>query len=78
MEAFFEAGQSPYVQFIRKNLTFLTGVIKTGDWEKLRRHPPCVVPDPQAETRLIELADERVRDWTVSQTAKQLAIGSAR
>ena len=74
MEAFFEAGQSPYVRFIRKNLTFLNGVIKVGDWEKLRRHPPCIVPDPQAETRLIELADERVRDWTVSQSAKQLAI----
>jgi hypothetical protein len=64
MEAFFEGGQSPYVQFIRKNLTFLSGVMKVGDWERLRRHPPCVMPDPAGEAQLIELALERVRTWT--------------
>lgn len=67
MEAFFERRQSPYVQFIRKNLTFLNGVIKAGDWERLRRHPPCVMPDPAGEAHLIELALERVRKWSESQ-----------
>ena len=33
MEAFFERGHSPYVQFIRKNLMFLSSVIRIGDWE---------------------------------------------
>ena len=46
-EAFFERGRSPYIRFIRKNLTFLNTVIQNGDWERLRRHPPCVMPDPR-------------------------------
>jgi hypothetical protein len=71
MEAFFEGGQSPYVRFIRKNLLFLTSLIRFNDWYKLRRHPPCVIPDPDGEAKLIELADERVRDWTESQSGKQ-------
>ena len=63
-EAFFERGQSPYIRFIRKNLTFLNTVIQNGDWNRLRRHPPCIIPDPQGEAHLIELALQRVRDWT--------------
>jgi len=63
-EAFFERGQSPYIRFIRKNLTFLSSVIQRGDWNRLRRHPPCVVPDPHGEAHLVELASQRVRDWT--------------
>jgi hypothetical protein len=67
MEAFFERGHSPYVQFIRKNLTFLSGLIKIGDWERLRRHPPCVMPDPAGEAHLLELALDRVRAWVDAQ-----------
>jgi len=67
MEAFFEGGQSPYVQFIRKNLTFLSRVIKVGDWERLRRRPPCVMPDPTGEAHLMELALQRVRNWSAAQ-----------
>src|SRR5512143_1510739 len=67
MEAFFERGHSPYVQFIRKNLTFLSGLIRAGDWERLRRRPPCVMPDPAGEEHLIELALDRVRIWLESQ-----------
>ena len=63
-EAFFERGQSPYIRFIRKNLTFLNTVIQNGDWNRLRRHPPCVVPDPRGEEHLMELALQRVRDWS--------------
>jgi hypothetical protein len=68
-EAFFERGQSPYIRFIRKNLTFLNTVIQNGDWERLRRHPPCVIPDPNGEAHLLELALQRVRDWSASRPA---------
>ena len=71
MEVFFEGGHSPYVQFIRKNLTFLSSVIDSGDWDKLRRHPPCVIPDPTGEARLVELALERVRQWSSAQRAAE-------
>ncbi|HEX5046848.1 MAG TPA: hypothetical protein VFX89_06965 [Gammaproteobacteria bacterium] len=74
MEAFFEAGQSPYVRFIRKNLLFLSSLIRMNDWDKLRRHPPCVIPDPAGEAKLIELAGERVRSWTASQSQTQPAL----
>ena len=63
-EAFFERGQSPYVRFIRKNLTFLNTIIQHGDWERLRRRPPCIIPDPHGEEHLIELALQRVRAWS--------------
>ena len=64
MEAFFEGGQNPYVFFLRKNLVFLTSVMQQGNWAKLRRRPPCVMPDPDNETRLIGLAEQRVNEWT--------------
>jgi len=67
MEAFFERGQSPYVRFIRKNLMFLNDVIRRGDWDRLRRNPPCVIPDPRGQARLLELAHERVRAWAAAQ-----------
>jgi len=74
-EAFFERGESPYIRFIRKNLTFLNSVIKLGDWHRLRRHPPCAVPDPHGEAHLAELASQRVRDWTAK--ARHAAAGVA-
>ena len=77
MEAFFERGHSPYVRFIRKNLTFLSGLIKAGDWERLRRHPPCVMPDPAGELHLIGLALDRVRIWLDAQRSPA-AAGSSR
>jgi hypothetical protein len=66
-EAFFERGQNPYIRFIRKNLTFLNTVIQNGDWNRLRRHPPCFVPDPNGEAHLMELALEHVRVWRSTQ-----------
>jgi hypothetical protein len=75
-EAFFERGQSPYIRFIRKNLTFLSSVIKNGDWDRLRRHPPCVMPDPQGEAHLVELALERVHDWQM-RTGQHTTLGTA-
>ena len=69
-EAFFERGRSPYIRFIRKNLTFLNTVIQNGDWNRLRRHPPCVVPDPHGEAHLLELALQRVRNWSSTRAAR--------
>jgi hypothetical protein len=71
LEAYFEPGQSPYIRFVRKNLMFLANVIRDGDWEKLRRHPPCVMPDPEGEAHLLELALQRVRDWSATQQQTQ-------
>jgi hypothetical protein len=71
MEAFFEGGQSLYVQFIRKNLAFLSSCIRDGDWEKLRRRPPCVMPDPTGEARLIDLALQRVRRWSAVERERE-------
>ena len=76
MEVFFERNQSPYVQFIRKNLTFLSSIIDAGDWQKLRRRPPCVIPDPEGEARLVELALERVRTWSTTQPLADALLGS--
>lgn len=33
-------GQNPYVQAIKSNLTHLVKVLKSGDWDLLRREPP--------------------------------------
>ena len=67
MEAFFESRDNPYVLFIRKNLNFLNTLIESGDWEKLRRHPPCVMPDPNGEAKVMALALQRVRKWAAEQ-----------
>ena len=76
-EAFFERRENPYVQFIRKNLKFLTSVIQSGDWDKLRRHPPCVIPDPNGEARLMALALKRVREWSAGQTNRNPTLSAA-
>jgi hypothetical protein len=67
MEAFFERRESPYILFIRKNLTFLNKVIETGEWHRLRRRPPCVMPDPDGEAKVMALALRRVRKWAAEQ-----------
>jgi hypothetical protein len=67
MEAFFESRGNPYILFIRKNLTFLNTVIESGDWTKLRRRPPCVMPDPNGEAKVMALALRRVRKWAVDE-----------
>jgi hypothetical protein len=69
-EAYFERGRSPYIRFIRKNLTFLNTVIQNGDWNRLRRHPPCIIPDPHGEAHLMELALQRVREWSSAQASR--------
>lgn len=63
-ETFFERGESPYAQFIRKNLAFLDTVLRGNAWDQLRRHPPCAVPDRDGEARLMALAHERLAEWS--------------
>jgi hypothetical protein len=64
LEAYFGGEQNPYVRFIRKNLGFLSRVLQEDAWDKLRRRPPCVIPDPYGEARLMALALKRVREVT--------------
>lgn len=69
LEAIFEDGGNPYIRFIRKNMAFLDQIRRTGDWSVLRRRPPCVVPDPNGETRVIALALKRLRE--LSETERE-------
>lgn len=61
-EPYFGGDSNPYVLFIRKNLNFLVQIREREEWHKLRRRPPCVVPDPYGEARLIALALRRLRE----------------
>ncbi len=39
-ESWFD-GENPYLESVTKNLSHLEMIIETGDWESLRRAPPC-------------------------------------
>jgi hypothetical protein len=69
IEAVFEDGSNPYIRFIRKNMAFLDRIRQQGDWNVLRRRPPCVLPDPNGETRVITLALKRLRE--LSETERE-------
>jgi len=60
VEAFLE-GENPYVIFIQKNLAHLSAVQTSQNWSKLRRHPPCTMPDPSGEARMTALAVQHIR-----------------
>jgi hypothetical protein len=62
MEAVFENNQNPYLSFVNKNMIFLEKIKRDGDWSVLRRRPPCIMPDPNGETRLMTLAMRRLRE----------------
>jgi hypothetical protein len=62
VEAVFEDNQNPYLSFIQKNMDFLETLRRRGDWSVLRRRPPCVMPDPNGEARLMTLALRRLRE----------------
>jgi len=73
-EAVLEERENPYVAFIRKNLAFLMKIQQDEDWSKLRRRPPCILPDPKGEARLMALALGRLREISETQreTSKRL------
>ncbi len=64
VEALYENGENPYVAFIERNLSFLDEIKKVGDWHKLRRRPPCVMPDPNGEAKVMTLALRRLRQFS--------------
>jgi len=70
-EPFFGGGSNPYVSFVRKNLSFLLHILQRDEWHKLRRRPPCVIPDPYGEARLMALALKRVRERTEAERAER-------
>jgi hypothetical protein len=70
-EPHFGGNCNPYVLFIRKNLTFLLQILQREEWHKLRRRPPCVVPDPYGEARLMALALKRVRERSEAERAER-------
>ncbi len=83
LEAYFEDGHNLYVYSVRKNLRFLRQVIEKDDWDSLRRRPPCEVPDPLAERKVIDFAMERLntalastRETDVSPARKLGVIGN--
>lgn len=61
VEVLFDDNVNPYLDFIEKNLAFLERIRDAGDWSVLRRRPPCVMPDPDGETRVMTLALGRLR-----------------
>lgn len=71
LEAVFEDGTNPYMEFIDKNLAYLEWIKTNGDWSMLRRRPPCVIPDPAGEARLMTLALKRLR--TISSEERTLS-----
>jgi len=62
MEAVFIDTQNPYLSFVRKNIMFLEKIKREADWSVLRRRPPCVMPDPNGEARVMTLAMRRLRE----------------
>jgi len=69
LEAVFPNGTNPYLSFIDKNLDFLEKIKRKGDWSVLRRRPPCVMPDPNGEARVLSLAMRKLRELTETQRA---------
>jgi len=62
IEAVFVNNCNPYMLFIDKNLKFLETIKQDGDWSRLRRRPPCIMPDPNGEARVLTLAMRRLRE----------------
>jgi len=54
-------GANPYLVFIERNLSYLGQILTTNEWEKLRRHPSCAIPDEEGEARLMNLALQHIR-----------------
>jgi hypothetical protein len=71
LEAYFQDGENPYLHFIEKNLSFLRSVIEAERWQDLRRRPPCEVPDPEAQAKVIEFARERLREVSSSRAEER-------
>jgi hypothetical protein len=62
-------GQNPYVDAIRNNMAHLVRVLKTGDWDLLRRQPPCFVGVGEAPDDMERLAAAQLADIEGARTA---------
>jgi hypothetical protein len=62
VEAVFEGNRNPYMMFIDRNLAFLETIKQDGNWNRLRRRSPCVMPDPNGEARVMTLAMRKLRE----------------
>jgi hypothetical protein len=62
VEVLFRDNRNPYQEFLEKNLRFVQRLKHDGDWGILRRRPPCVMPDPNGEARVMTLALRRLRE----------------
>jgi len=69
LEAYFD-GENPYVVFVTKNLDYLGQVISDDGWSRLRRRPPCSVPDRNAESHLNRLALQRIKSFAGASKVK--------
>jgi len=49
-------GQNPYVDAIRNNLTHLVRVLKSDNWQLLRREPPVFVGELDADASMDAVA----------------------
>ena len=77
MEVYFEDGENPYMHFINKNLQFLRAVIETNGWDRLRRNPPCEMPDPEGPSKVMAFARARLEDANVSKVSTQQPVISS-
>jgi len=55
-------GENPYVDAIRNNMAHLIRILKTGDWDMLRRSPPYFVGVDDAERDLAKLAETHLAE----------------
>lgn len=69
VEPVFRDSTNPYLSFMRKNIAFLERIKREGDWSMLRRRPPCVMPDPNGEARVMTLALRRLRELSDTERA---------
>lgn len=67
VEAVFVDNRNPYQLFIDKNMAFVDKLRQKGDWKVLRRRPPCVMPDPNGEARVMTLALQRLRELSMTE-----------
>jgi hypothetical protein len=54
IEALYD-GSNPYMEFIERNIAYLEHIIETGEWDAIRRDPPCFTAneDPLASANAL-------------------------
>ncbi len=60
-------GKNPYIDAIRTNITHLVRIIESGDWELLRRNPPCFLGIINALADMEQLVSRQLGSFTGTQ-----------